>query len=192
MKKTFFETDSEGKLLEIDLETGKVVGKEKSLSDFLVKEEPANKGIVGIRTKYVYTESFANIICQKIAEGATMSDIVKMKGFPSKGVLSLWRAEHKEFDDALKLARKMRAEGYADMVAEDISSKDVIHKDSVPGERLKFDKLKWLAASNDPETYGQKQRVDSPGGGVQIVIDTGINRGEDGKVVDISKEKKDG
>jgi len=88
------------------------------------------------------------------------------------------------FESAVIEARKQRADSFRSIIQnrlyDDNGDFITLNKDDVPGEKLIFDKLKWLAEVDNPEKYGTK--VKHEGGSimpVQIVVDTGIKNKED-------------
>lgn len=177
MSDTFFELDSEGHAQEIDIYTGEVVRKEQSVSDLMLPT--ADKSLVtNPHLKYRYNEKWARIIAQLYME-VSLDTICKKDGFPSLGVINRWRAEHSEFDEALDMARKYRAESYEDRIHDMATSEEALEKEQVAGVKAKFDMLKWLASVNNRERYGQNQNARAGEGGVTIVLDTGIRRNED-------------
>lgn len=122
-------------------------------------------------------------ILDMIAEGKDESEACKAVGI-RRGTLVQWMIKYPEFDNAMKEAKKMRADTYRSKVQESLfdESGDLVYlsKEDVPGQKLNFDKLKWLAEMDNPEKYGARIKhegdVISP---VQIVIDTGIRQVED-------------
>jgi hypothetical protein len=112
-----------------------------------------------------------------------MTEISKMPGFPSMGVIARWRAENEEFDKMVVMARKARAELFQDKIIASVD--EDVDKDDVPSEKHKFDKLKWLAEKNDPDTFGNKTRISGDSSApLQIIVETGIMRSEEPKPVE--------
>ena len=112
-----------------------------------------------------------------------------MPGMPAYAIMARWRAENPDFDAAISLAMTMRADHYADLIAADIEDVKNLSKDEVPGAKLRFDKLKWLAAVGNPDRYGQKTKINAEiEQSVTIIFDTGINREQPGETND--KDRK--
>ena len=77
------------------------------------------------------------------------------------------------------MAKRMRAEMFHDKIVSSLD--DVLDKEEVAAESLKWNKLKHLASVNDPETFGTRQKlVGDAKQPLQIIVDTGIRRKEDG------------
>ena len=107
-----------------------------------------------------------------------------------RGTFIQWMIQYPQFESAVQEARKQRADSFRtiihDRIHEDVIDPETelptgerrireIGKDQVPGEKLLFEKLKWLAEVDNPEKYGT--RVKHEGNmtmPVQIVVDTGI------------------
>jgi len=131
-----------------------------------------------------------------------------------RGTFVQWMIQYPQFENAVAEARKQRADSFRSIIHDRMYTDEIIYdgpedkngnktgrktgkkiiktlfKDDVPGEKLIFDKLKWLAEMDNPDKYGAKIKHD--GGNimpVQIVVDTGIKKDE-GKVVETVKVDK--
>jgi len=151
-------------------------------------------------------EKIAIDLLDMIAGGAdeqSVCDHYKVR----RGTFVQWMIRYPQFENAVVEARKQRADSFRSIIHDRLyidevdeegekTGKKVIaahHKDHVPGEKLIFEKLKWLAEMDNPEKYGAK--VKHEGGNimpVQIVVDTGIKKAseESGKVVETVKVDK--
>lgn len=107
-----------------------------------------------------------------------------------RGTFIQWMIQYPQFESAVQEARKQRADSFRTIIHDRIHEDEIdeetglhtgnriireIGKDQVPGEKLLFEKLKWLAEVDNPEKYGT--RVKHEGNmtmPVQIVVDTGI------------------
>ena len=81
------------------------------------------------------------------------------------------------FDEAVKKARAIRAETYHDRIAESIAEDEGLDWKEVPRAKMTFDKLKWLAAVNDPKTFAASKSEKTAVSAGQVIIDTGIRDG---------------
>lgn len=147
----------------IDLHSGEVVNSQK---------------LQGELAQYRYTPVLGRLICQEVAKGRPLTRLGESDKFPPFQVIQYWRRMYPDFDEAINLARRDRAEYYHDKVmdsAERLES-GVMDKDQVNATKAAIDAYKWGAERNDPDTFGTK-RQDSEGGGPStIVINTGIQR----------------
>ncbi len=157
--------DGEGNIEEICTTSGNIVAKTDMISST-------------VRTAWKFSPVTADVICQKIATGMTLSAICRMDGFPGMGIIARWRAEEEMFDEALGYAESARAERYVDKIVDSVDDTRGMDKDELPAEKLYFDKLKYLAKVNDRKKYGERdQKVTAGGGNVTIQLHTGIDRG---------------
>ena len=130
----YFETclDDRGNLQVIDLRTGEVVSKDADLEAWALEGFTPTRTLVANTVKYVYTPRMGSVIASLMEQGKTLTEISKLPGMPSMGVISRWRRQHYEFNDAILAAKKGRAEGYRDKV-HDIALAPTAHKDDAAG-----------------------------------------------------------
>ena len=124
-------------------------------------------------------EELAVTILDLIAEGKDEQSACEAVNI-RRSTLVKWMVKYPEFEDAVNNAKRMRADTYRTTIAKSLFDEDgdlvQLDKEDVPGQKLNFDKLKWLAEIDNPEKYGT--RVKHEGNltmPVQIVVDTGIN-----------------
>ena len=124
---------------------------------------------------FLYSEIIADIICQKIAEGSSITKVSQEKGFPSYSILCRWRKEVSEFDEAIEQAYIDRADYYHDMAIEAARSADT--KDEVAIKRLQHDAYKWGAQVGKPQKFGTQTKLTGDAKApLSFIIDTGIRR----------------
>ena len=148
-----------------------------------------NKDVVEVDPKL---QKIAIDILDMISGGADEIEVCKHFRI-RRGKFIQWMIVYPQFETAVVEARKQRADSYRSIIQDRMYSDEVdedgvktgkkiileISKDCVPGEKLIFEQLKWLAEIDNPEKYGTK--VKHEGGGimpVQIVVDTGIKQQE--------------
>lgn len=124
--------------------------------------------------KYKFNFDMALLICQKVREGATLKEIGDDSTLPSLTVIHYWRRTNATFDEEIKLARKDRAEYYADKVIE--IAEQVVDKDDVPVAKFKADQYKWAAEKGDPSSYGNKIEHTGSNTAPALIVVTGISR----------------
>jgi len=123
-----------------------------------------------------FSAAYADVICAMLEEGETITAICNKQGMPSISTFNKWRAENPNFADRVKLARKCRAELYTDKIVAELDEPNHTPAE-VSDAKLKFEKLKHLAAVNDPDTYGNKvQHGGNKDNPIVIQVDTGIRR----------------
>lgn len=189
----FYNVDKDGSLQKIDIMTGDIVSTSPRFEDSLIANRPLSPEFIKGNTKtWHYNEMYRDLVVQKIMEGKTITAIGKLDGFPSATILYRWRQEYEEFNDAIKFAKKARAEKYADRLAETVEETRELDKEDIAAEKLFMEKLKWLAEKDDPETYGPRIKhsgdADQP---LTLIVDTGIPRGLEGSSAKIEPREDD-
>jgi len=139
----------------------------------------------------VYSDELAERICQRIADGETLSRICADEGMPDSSTVRRWEREDRGgfraiyarareeqaetfFDDVLDVADG--AAEAADALAQDAADRvdekyaaDVyrrVYSEEIQARRLRIDSRKWMLARMNRAKYGD--RVDS-GGSVEVV-----------------------
>lgn len=157
---TYTYRNAEGLIETIDIATGKILGKRKF------------KSLKG----YQYSSDFADLVCQLVREGMTLTKVCKMKGFPSYNTVCYWKGRHQEFKEMLVQAKKDRAEVYHDKMIDiaQEATEGKIDKDSVSAMRLASECFEKAAASGDSAQYGRAkdQAVRQE---IHVMISTGID-----------------
>lgn len=164
------------------------------------------------RNKFTYSSVMADLICEKIAEGALITKISKQEGMPSYSTIRHWIKTQPSFAEKIALAYKDRAEYFSDL-ATDTAMELQVHNeykrnavtgelelvkfksdaDSTSAARAKMDLLLKQAAVGNQDRFGNKTKVTNDHTGqVTFVIETGIRReGDANFFVDESKKIRD-
>lgn len=155
-------------LEKITLPNGEEVWRDVELPTNLL-ENYAYRGIVP------FSPWMVDIICEKIAEGTSLTKICRQPGMPSYAVLCRWKRDHPEIADQLENARQDRAEYHRDQALEEAQAAD---EDNATAQTLKHNAHKW-AAGVDNAKFSPKAKIEAnlsvP---TQIIVDTGIRREE--------------
>lgn len=96
------------------------------------------------RTDWPYSVITADLICQEIMVGASLTQVCKMEGFPSYSVVSRWRRENPEFRELLKQAYEDRAEYYLESALSLMD--DVKTTGDLRRAKINLDVIKWITA----------------------------------------------
>ena len=96
-----------------------------------------------------------NKYLELILRGYVEKDALEELNFPRHLYLKVL-LEDLDFVSELNEARKLRADVWVAKIAKDID-KDY-DKDEIPSQRLKFDKLQFLAKADNPEKYGTNSK----------------------------------
>lgn len=92
---------------------------------------------------------------QLISEGYSEYKALQELNFP-RGLYLMLMSEDGKFNEQVSEVRKLRADYWVAKIVEDV---DVVpNKDEVAGERLRFDKLQFLAKADNPEKYGNNNK----------------------------------
>jgi hypothetical protein len=123
-------------------------------------------------TVWPYSKVTCDNICMEISEGATLSEVSLMEGFPSRKVIFNWLREYPEFRQAMKIARELRAEHFHDKIVG--VAKNAKEK-TAKRDRLQLDAYKWVAGVNDPGTFGNQTKiVGDANAPLKLIVETGV------------------
>jgi len=103
-----------------------------------------------------YTEAIGNKICDMLAEGKSLTSILKERGMPTYQTAMRWVSRLPHFQHQYARAREVGymilAEGLIDCCSDD--TRDSKHK------AIEVDTRKWILSKMLPKIYGSKQTVD--------------------------------
>lgn len=103
----------------------------------------------------VYTEDYANTICERISNGETLRAICRDLGLSHSTVIE-WTLNNKTFADQYTQARLKQADAYADMILD-----EAFNAHDAQIGRLRVDALKWVASKLAPKRYGDRVEIES-------------------------------
>lgn len=205
-KYTMMEYNSVTKLLEVyDMQSGKLLrvvrGQDRASGEGLVQVVLANGDLVavepgvdisllerGLRKPKVYTPEAVAILCQRVAEGGSVTRIcAEYEDMPTYASLCRWKRTMNHIEEDLEMARRDRAEYLRDVALREAMS--AVDKNDTPAQNLKYEANKWAAGVDQPGRYGQKNKVDVAVSATMLVVDTGIYR-EERNVGEINGENK--
>ncbi len=121
------------------------------------------------------TEIFKKTFLGLIAQGSTESSALRQLHWEWMDFFELCEKDRDFFKEYTEKARRARAEHWIDRIATSLEPRTVldplgsgeqipapIQSSEVPALKLEFDKLKFLAAADNPERYGdnKKSKVD--------------------------------
>lgn len=128
------------------------------------------------KAKTEFDPATGDLICHKIMEGQTLTQVCREEGMPSLTVVGLWRKNNPAFAEAIRFAREMAAELFHDRV-HDIANEAAagVHKDEVPSLKLATDNFKWLAEKANPERFAKQKEVGDTNTAITINLRTGVH-----------------
>lgn len=116
-----------------------------------------------------------DLICQRISEGESLTDICKDPSMPTYPTLMRWRRKHDYIEKALHEARIDRAEGLRDKALKEADKAE--SKDPIGAHALRVDTLKWAAGVDSPR-FSPKAKVEATIQAPTVIqVVTGIDRG---------------
>jgi hypothetical protein len=187
---TYARVNSQGLVELIDLVSGRTVAVQKSYRDILenkwddlveitTPDGPVwiERGLpidkIRLKRDFPFSKVMTDLICEKIVTGTPLLRACEELGLRYSTVCK-WRRENADFKEALKMARKDRAEAFHDQALERSA---VATEENSKADKLRIDTLKWAAEKGDPEEFGNQTKVvgdkNQP---VVFTISTGINR----------------
>jgi len=125
-----------------------------------------------------YSNTMADVICQRIAEGDSITKVCKDPKMPGYATLSRWRKAHKDFGELFEQALQDRAHMYHDKVIEAAEATDT--KDDAAVQKVKVDAYKWAAEKGNPDRFGSRTKISGDKGGpLAFTIVTGVPQPEE-------------
>ena len=180
----FYHTNERGLIEAVDKITGRVLCVQVSAQDLLKEkwerlvridtpegpvwlERGLNFDLVAKLQAIPYSRVLGDLICEKIATGATLIGACKELNLKYSIVLG-WKREHQEFALAILQAETDRADSLHDEVVDEARA-NATTKDKIAA-------LQWSAEKTNKEKYGKQEKSGPMQGNVTIVIGTGIMR----------------
>jgi hypothetical protein len=113
----------------------------------------------GFGRKVGYCEITAQEIAARVAEGETMTSIGADPAMPGLRTIYRWRADHAEFDEAMRQAREALAERFSDLGWQ-------MAQEATPETAyltwVRLGQLRWTAALLGPRTHGKLKASEPP------------------------------
>jgi len=132
-----------------------------------------------------YTPEIAEAICDRLAEGEYLTDILKDEGFPSYKTVRKWIAEREDFSKSIARA----SEDQADYFRWKISKlNDGMNAENWQFRNAQIRNIQWMMGKVKPRAYGDKLAVggadDLPAIQAQVTVEFVSSRKSD---ADVSK-----
>jgi hypothetical protein len=140
--------------------------------------------------KYEYNKVHAEIICDRIATGESITKICKEPNMPSYGSIMAWVKNNEDFAEMYQMAKMERADSYFDRVLDEADDALGATKDTIAINKLRSDTYKWAASVSKPTEYGNKTTIKGELGALTIKVETGIRRPGD-EIIEAAKEVKE-
>ncbi len=207
MKDKFAQINSKTGVIEIiDVYTGAVVAVQRDphaiyttdifaqhlmpTGELVLLQKGVDPGLLARTQAHPFSQITADIICQKIAEGGSLTAICKLAGMPPYNILARWRRDHPSFSRQLVEAKEDRAEYLRDCALRE-AEEAVSTKDPVNASALRIDTYKWLAGVDD-QKYSPRSKIEATiSTPMQLIVSTGIVRTEPTAIEQLEREVLD-
>lgn len=116
--------------------------------------------------KKPFADDLNETICLRIAQGESLSDVLKDNGMPGYSTFMAWLAKDEALQEKYARAREAQADADADKINH-IASGVLSGAYEPAAANVAINALKWTAAKRQPKKYGE--RIDlNHGGGIKI------------------------
>jgi transposase-like protein len=102
-----------------------------------------------------YTPEFAEKVCERMAEGASLREVCRDNGMAESSVRQWVRDDRDGFAARYQVARTLQVESWSDQIIEIGNREDLDPQD----KRVRCDNLKWLMSKLLPKRYGDRLLV---------------------------------
>ncbi len=118
-----------------------------------------------------YSQEMGLAICERIAQGETLSQVCRDQDMPARATVYRWQEANLEFRDTYRRARELQMEAWGDEIVDiaDDTTLDTVTRvtpqgreyETVDHENIQRSKLRvntrqWLMARLNPRLYGDK------------------------------------
>ena len=118
-----------------------------------------------------YSESLADTICARLAEGESMRRIARDESMPALSTLFLWLRKHDDFSEQYVMAKQESADAMFEEILDiaDNGTNDFVetqggyktNSENIQRSRLRIDTRKWMMSKMKPKKYGDKVELAS-------------------------------
>jgi hypothetical protein len=119
-----------------------------------------------------YSDEFADLICERMLNGASLVKICKDEDMPSRASVYRWMDARPDFATRCARAR----EGMADFLVDEIQDlADETTEENVQSQKVKIATKQWRAMKIAPRIYGDSSRTEltgADGGPIRIAATT--------------------
>lgn len=127
-----------------------------------------------------FAPELAQTILAKVADGATLREIAKLPGMPTKSTIQRWIMKYPELAQAWKVAREMSASSFEDEaldMARQLKNQTDWTGTKVRSHEVAMAQFRWSASHRDPAQFGQTA---TPQIVVPVQINTTLDLGQPG------------
>lgn len=115
-------------------------------------------------TRVTYSDKVAATLCERIAEGESLTAACKDRGMPTRQAVYAWLAENDAFRRMYAIARQQAADKFG---ADVIEIADGAAREDVDKARLRIQARQWTAGRMAPRAWGDRlaTEISGPDGG---------------------------
>jgi transposase-like protein len=106
-------------------------------------------------TETRYTREFADEVCRRLAEGASLREVCREHGVPESSFREWVRNDRDGIGSRYQTARVLQVEAWSDLIIE-IGNRDDLDAQE---KRVRIDSLKWLMSRIVPKKWGDRLLV---------------------------------
>ena len=129
-------------------------------------------------THVKYSDTVADIICGRMAEGETLRQVCRDPNLPARATVYRWLSKNPAFRDQYARARELLVQSWADEIVDiaDDGTTDYVIKtgrngteyeavdqEHIQRSRLRVDTRRWLLSKLNPGQYGDHVEVEHTG-----------------------------
>lgn len=103
-----------------------------------------------------YTPEIAEMICARLADGASLRQICEADEMPNRSTVLRWLSADADFATKYACAREHQADAMDDKI---LQVADDCTTENAAAARVKIDAYKWRASKLAPKKYGDKVAV---------------------------------
>ena len=129
-----------------------------------------NTGAKPVGRPSKFTQTLADAICERIANGESLRNICRDEGMPNKATVFRWHIDNSEFSDQYARACARREDSFFDDL---IEIADSVNADAaeVAKARLQIDSRKWVLSRMNPKKYGDRVQQEVSGSiGAEVTL----------------------
>lgn len=125
-----------------------------------------NTGAKPVGRPSKFTQTLADDICERIANGESLRNICRDAAMPNQDTVHSWLNKDKEFSEQYTRARARQEDSYFEDLIE-IADGVIPDAAEVAKARVQIDARKWVLSRMNPKKYGDKVQTELSGA-VQI------------------------
>ena len=125
-----------------------------------------NTGAKPVGRPSKFTQTLADNICERIANGESLRNICRDAAMPNQDTVHSWLNKDKEFSEQYTRARARQEDSYFEDLIE-IADGVIPDAAEVAKARVQIDARKWVLSRMNPKKYGDKVQTELSGA-VQI------------------------